>query len=205
MFENIRLCRGDISEFFIANDSIAIDTETMGLNTSRDRLCVVQLCDSAGNTEVVQILPHHTPSRLIALLQNAATQKIFHYGRFDLAILATNLGVRVENVYCTKIASRLARTYTNRHGLRDLCREMLAIDLNKAEQSSDWGRENLTDTQVTYAAQDVIYLHKLKESLDVILLREKRMELAKACFHFLPTRVSLDLSGFEDTEIFNHS
>lgn len=205
MSPNIRLSRGDLSPEFTHTGSVAIDTETLGLNIHRDRLCVVQISAGDGTAEVIQIVPDIIPERLIALLHDDAVCKIFHYGRFDIGILAINLGVLVHNVYCTKIASRLIRTYTDRHGLKELCREILSVDLNKAEQSSDWGREDLSQAQVNYAAQDVLYLHQLKAHLDAMLAREDRTDLAQVCFDFLPERALLDTLGFEGVDVFNHS
>lgn len=205
MTQNIRLSKGDLSPDFKHNGSVAIDTETLGLNVNRDRLCVVQISAGDGNAEVIQLNPEQVPERLIALLQDDEIEKLFHFGRFDIAILATNLGVLVNNVYCTKIASKLVRTYTDRHGLKDLCRELIQVDLSKAEQSSDWGREELTEAQINYAAQDVLYLHQLREKLNEMLQREERLDIAYACFDFLPTRAYLDTLGFESLEIFNHS
>ncbi len=205
MVANIRLSRGDLSPEFTHSGSVAIDTETLGLNIHRDRLCVVQISAGDGNAEVIQIVPDIIPKRLIDLLSDDTLVKLFHYGRFDIGILATNLGILIQNVYCTKIASRLVRTYTDRHGLKELCREILSVDLNKSEQSSDWGRDELTEAQVNYAAQDVLYLHKLQAHLDAMLAREDRTEIAQACFDFLPVRAHLDTQGFESVEVFNHS
>jgi ribonuclease D len=195
----------DLPERFPVVSSIAIDTETLGLEMGRDRLCVVQV--SPGNQEayLVQFAPHQTPSapRLKSLLADPSIQKIFHFGRFDIGMLYQSLGILCQNVYCTKIASRLARTYTDRHGLRDLCRELLGIDLSKAEQSSDWGAEALTDEQKKYAARDVLYLHALQKKLTLMLEREGRRELADTCFDFLPHRARLDVAGWTQ-DIFSH-
>jgi ribonuclease D len=178
----------------------------MGLSLSRDRLCVVQLSPGDGSADVVQLPPHAIEApNLKRLLTDTGLLKIFHFARFDLAVLSNALGVMPQPVYCTKIASRLARTYTDKHGLKDLVREVLGHELSKQQQSSDWGADQLTDAQVSYAAADVLYLHALKERLDAMLLREGRQELAEACFRFLPDRVRLDLSGFADEDIFAHS
>jgi ribonuclease D len=186
--------------------AVAVDTETLGLNPNRDRLCVVQLSRGDGTAEVVQIRRDGPrPDRLLRLLAEPAVTKIFHYARFDLAILFKTYGVMPGPVYCTKIASRLVRTYTDRHGLKDLVRELLGIDLSKQQQSSDWGAESLSEAQVAYAAYDVLHLHALRDKLDAILAREKRLDLAKACFDFLPTRARLDLGGWGEDDIFAHS
>jgi ribonuclease D len=202
----IRLHRGDLPSLDAYKGAVAIDTETMGLDPNRDRLCVVQLSPGDGSADVVQIAPGQTKAPNIQrLLADKSIVKIFHYGRFDIAMLAKAFGVMAEPVYCTKIASRLARTYTDRHGLKDLAREVLGIDLSKQQQSSDWGAETLTDPQVAYAATDVLHLHALRERLDVMLAREGRTELAAACFRFLPDRARLDLSGWAAEDIFSHS
>jgi len=202
----IRLHRGDLPDLSRYTDSVAIDTETMGLNPHRDRLCVVQLSPGDGSADVVQIPVGHTDApNLKKLLGDPAITKIFHFARFDLAALYNALGVMPSPVYCTKIASRLCRTYTDRHGLKDLVREVLNVDLSKQQQSSDWGSAKLTDAQLSYAASDVLHLHGLRERLNVMLARENRTELAQACFEFLPTRAKLDLSGWENEDIFAHS
>ena len=202
----IRLHRGDLPNLSAYEDAVAIDTETMGLDTNRDRLCVVQLSPGDGSADVVQIAPGQDRAPNIEkLLGDQSTLKIFHYARFDLGVLAKAFGVMAGPVYCTKIASRLARTYTDKHGLKDLAREMLGIDLSKQQQLSDWGAEELTDAQVAYAATDVVHLHALKEKLDAMLARENRTELATACFGFLPDRVRLDLAGWAAEDIFSHS
>nr|WP_245196917.1 ribonuclease D [Labrys sp. LIt4] len=186
--------------------SAAIDTETMGLNPHRDRLCVVQLSPGDGTADVVQIAQgQKSAPNLEQLLANPSVTKIFHFARFDIAALQNAFGVATKPVYCTKIASRLTRTYTDRHGLKDLVRELLGIDLSKQQQSSDWGADTLTDAQLAYAASDVLYLHELKAKLDVTLAREGRSEMARACFDFLPTRALLDLNGWPETDIFAHS
>jgi ribonuclease D len=202
----IRLHRGDLPDLARYTDSVAIDTETMGLHPHRDRLCVVQLSPGDGSADVVQIPKDHgdTPN-LKALLGNPRITKIFHFARFDLAALYNAFGVMPQPVYCTKIASRLSRTYTDRHGLKDLVREVLNIDLSKQQQSSDWGSQNLSDAQLAYAASDVLHLHALRERLDAMLAREGRIELAQACFGFLPTRARLDLQGWGTEDIFAHS
>jgi ribonuclease D len=203
----IRLHRGDLpdlSRYRVA--SVAIDTETMGLDHHRDRLCVVQISPGDGSADVVQIPPgeHHAPN-LTKILVDAAILKIFHFARFDLAALQLGLGVMPAPIYCTKTASRLARTYTDKHGLKDLVREILGIDLSKQQQLTDWGAQALSDAQVAYAASDVLHLHALKERLDAILAREGRSELAEACFRFLPDRARLDLAGWAGEDIFAHS
>lgn len=202
----IRLHRGDLPDLSRYKDSVAIDTETMGLHPHRDRLCVVQMSNGDGTADVIQVPKGHTDSpNLKALLANPDITKIFHFARFDLAALYNAFGVMPKPVYCTKIASRLTRTYTDRHGLKDLVREVLNIDLSKQQQSSDWGAPNLSEAQLAYAASDVLHLHGLRERLDTMLAREGRTELAKACFEFLPTRARLDLDGWEAEDIFAHS
>jgi ribonuclease D len=204
----IRLHRGDLPDLSRYSGAVAIDTETMGLNLGRDRLCLVQLSPGDGSADVVQI-PAHPQSgsapNLLRLLADRSLLKIFHFARFDLATLYHAFGVMPEPVYCTKIASRLTRTYTDKHGLKDLVREVLGHDLSKQQQLSDWGASELTDAQISYAAADVIYLHALKERLDAMLMREGREKLAAACFRFLPERVRLDLAGFATEDIFAHS
>jgi len=202
----IRLHRGDLPYISAYKGSVAIDTEAMGLDLHRDRLCVVQLSPGDGSADVVQIAPGQKRAPNIErLLADTSILKIFHYGRFDIGILANAFGVMAGPVYCTKIASRLARTYTDRHGLKDLTRELLGVDLSKQQQSSDWGAEALSDPQVAYAATDVLHLHALRERLDAMLAREARTELAAACFRFLPDRVRLDLAGWAAEDIFSHS
>ncbi|WJR78351.1 ribonuclease D [Bradyrhizobium sp. NP1] len=202
----VRLHRGDLPDLSRYTRSVAIDTETMGLNPHRDRLCVVQLSNGDGSADVVQIpADQRDAPNLKALLANDAITKIFHFARFDIAVLYQTFGVMAQPIYCTKIASRLARTYTDRHGLKDLVRELLNIDLSKQQQSSDWGSDALSDAQLAYAASDVLHLHALRERLDAMLAREGRTELAQACFEFLPTRAKLDLSGWEAEDIFAHS
>src|ERR1700730_7486523 len=202
----IRLHRGDLPDLGRYRDTIAIDTETMGLEHHRDRLCVVQLSPGDGSADIIQI-PYGIPdaANLKRLLADRSILKIFHFARFDLAALCFGLGVMPGPVYCTKLASRLARTYSDKHGLKDLVREVLGHELSKQQQSSDWGAAELSDAQISYAASDVLYLHALKEKLDAMLAREGREKLAAACFRFLPDRVRLDLAGFADDDIFAHS
>jgi ribonuclease D len=202
----IRLHRGDLPDLSRYTQSVAIDTETLGLNPHRDRLCVIQLSNGDGTADVVQIPAGHTDApNLKKLLGDPKVTKIFHFARFDLAVLFNAFGVMPEPVYCTKIVSRLVRTYTDRHGLKDLVREILSVDLSKQQQSSDWGAASLTDAQLAYAASDVLHLHALREKLDAMLARESREALAAACFQFLPTRAKLDLQGWENDDIFAHS
>ena len=202
----IRLHRGDLPDTSRYSGAVAIDTETMGLDVNRDRLCVVQLSPGDGSADVVQIAPHAVEApHLKRLLADPRLLKIFHFARFDLGVLYKTFGVMPEPVYCTKIASRLCRTYTDKHGLKDLVREVLGQDLSKQQQLSDWGAADLSDPQIAYAAADVLYLHALKEKLDAMLARENRAEHAAACFRFLPDRVRLDLAGFAGEDIFAHS
>ena len=203
---SIELHRGDLPADLDLGDVIAVDTETLGLSLVRDKLCLVQLSAGDGTAHLVQ--PDRTTydaPNLKRLLGDPAVTKIFHYGRFDIAMIARHLGVMAQPVYCTKIASRLTRTYTDRHGLRDLCREMLEIDISKQQQSSDWGAEELSEAQLAYAASDVLHLHALKSRFDALLAREGRADLAEACFQFLPARAMLDLAGWEEQDIFAHS
>jgi ribonuclease D len=201
----IRLHRGDLPDLSHYSAVVAVDTETMGLDHHRDRLCVVQLSPGDGCADVVQIPPGaHDAPNLKRLLVDRSVLKIFHFARFDLAALCQAFGVMPEPVYCTKIASRLARTYTDKHGLKDLVRDVLGVDLSKQQQSSDWGAGELSDAQVSYAATDVLYLHALKDKLDAMLAREGRGDLAAACFRFLPDRVRLDLAGWPE-DVFSHS
>ncbi len=202
----IRLHRGDLPDISRYRGAVAIDTETMGLDVTRDRLCVVQLSPGDGSADVVQIPPRSADApNLKQLLADKSLLKIFHFARFDLAVLAKTFGLMPEPVYCTKIASRLARTYTDKHGLKDLVREILGQELSKQQQSSDWGAPELSEAQVAYAAADVVHLHALKQRLDVMLAREGREQLAQTCFRFLPDRVRLDLAGFASEDIFAHS
>jgi ribonuclease D len=206
----VRLHRGDLPDLTRYTESVAIDTETMGLHPRRDRLCLVQLSSGDGSADVIQITGDHGNSpadapNLKALLTDPKIMKIFHFARFDLAALYNAFGVMPQPVYCTKVASRLTRTYTDRHGLKDLVREILNIDLSKQQQSSDWGAPTLSEAQLAYAASDVLHLHALREHLDVMLAREGRLELAQACFDFLPTRAKLDLQGWDTEDIFAHT
>jgi ribonuclease D len=202
----IRLHRGDLPDLARYSGPVAIDTETMGLEPHRDRLCVVQLSPGDCTADVVQIPPGSADApNLKRLLGDPAIPKLFHFARFDLAVLYRTFGVMPEPVYCTKIASRLTRTYTDKHGLKDLVRELLGIDLSKQLQLSDWGASELSEAQVAYAASDVLHLHALKAKLDVLLAREGREQLAQACFRFLPDRARLDLAGWAAEDIFAHS
>ena len=201
------LDRGDLPDLSrYRGAAVAIDTETMGLDPHRDRLCVVQISPGDGSADVIQIpAGANEAPNLTKLLVDGTILKIFHFARFDLAVLYKRLGVMPSPVYCTKIASRIARTYSDKHGLKDLARELLGIDLSKQQQLSDWGAEVLSDAQLAYAASDVLHLHALKDKLDAILLREGRAELAAACFRFLPDRVRLDLAGWAGEDIFAHA
>ena len=202
----IRLHRGDLPNLNAYKGSVAVDTETMRLEPQRDRLCVVQLSPGDGSADVVQIAAGQKQAPYLQrLLADKSVLKIFHYARFDLGMLFNAFGVMAAPVYCTKIASRLARTYTDKHGLKDLAKELLGVDLSKQQQTSDWGAEALTDAQVAYAATDVQHLHALKDKLDAMLAREARAPLAGACFSFLPDRVRLDLAGWANEDIFSHS
>lgn len=196
----------DLPADAIGPGAIAVDTETMGLQTSRDRLCVVQLSDGGGDQHLVRFAPDsdYAAPNLRALLGDPDRLKLYHFARFDLAAIEHYLGVVAAPVYCTKIASRLVRTYTDRHGLKELCRELLSADISKQQQSSDWGAPELSDAQKDYAASDVRFLHRLKAELDTRLEREGRMHLAKACFAFLPHRARLDLAGWPEIDIFDH-
>lgn len=202
----IRFHKGDLPNLDHYNGDVAIDTETLGLNPLRDRLCVVQLSPGDGTADVVQIaIGQSKAPNIQKLLKDRTKTKIFHFGRFDLAVLLHAFGVETTPVYCTKIASRLTRTYTDRHGLKDITRELIGVDLSKQQQSSDWAAESLTTAQIEYAASDVLYLHKLRDGLQARLEREKRSKLADACFKFLPTRARLDLAGWDEEDIFSHS
>jgi ribonuclease D len=202
----IRLHRGDLPDLARYQGAVAIDTETMGLQPARDRLCVVQLSPGDGSADVVQVPQGVADApNLKALLADANRLKIFHFARFDLAILFRTFGVMATPVYCTKIASRLTRTYSDKHGLKDILRELLGVDVSKQQQLSDWGAEKLTDAQIAYAASDVLHLHALKARLDEMLAREGRERLAEACFRFLPARAELDLAGWAGEDIFAHS
>lgn len=201
----IRVHQQDLPDGASFGASVAIDTETLGLNPHRDRLCVVQLSAGDGSADIVQIAKGQTRApNLERLLADPNVEKIFHFGRFDIAILEKTFGVAVSPVYCTKIASRLVRTYTDRHGLKDLVRELLGVELSKQQQSSDWAAQTLSDAQLAYAASDVLHLHAIRARLDAMLAREGRTELAKACFDFLPTRARLDLLGWPEQDIFAH-
>jgi ribonuclease D len=202
----IRHHRGDLPNLDLYKDCVAIDTEALGLNNHRDRLCVVQLSPGDGSADVIQIAKGQSDApNLVKLLEDQSITKIFHFARFDVAILLRYLGVVTTPVYCTKIASKLTRTYTDRHGLKDLVREFLNIDISKQQQSSDWAADELSQAQLEYAASDVLHLHQLKKVLDQRLAREERIQMANACFEFLPWRAKLDLAGWPDTDIFAHS
>ncbi|WP_417771960.1 ribonuclease D [Stappia sp.] len=209
----IRLHRGDLPDLsapemaaYASADAVAVDTETLGLKPHRDRLCVVQISAGDGNADVVQIAAGQTAApNLARLLGDQGKTVIFHFARFDVAVLANALGIDCRPVWCTKIASKLVRTYTDRHGLKDLLREMLSVEISKHQQSSDWAAQELSEAQLAYAASDVLHLHALKEKLEGRLAREGRTEIADACFEFLPTRARLDLAGWDDTDIFAHS
>ena len=199
------LHRGDLPAGLSFGAVIAVDTETMGLNPHRDRLCLVQLSAGDGDAHLVQIPRGRIDApRLSALLADPAVLKIFHFGRFDIAAIEQALGIRCEPVYCTKIAAKLVRTFTDRWGLKDLCKELLGVDLSKQQQTSDWGADKLSDEQLAYAASDVLHLHALKAKLDALLEREGRTELAQAAFRFLPSRARLDLAGWPEIDIFEH-
>ena len=199
------LHKGDLPDTLDLGSIVAIDCETMGLNLYRDRLCLVQLSGGDGVAHMVQIAAgQNSAPNLCELMTNSNILKIFHFGRFDIAVLLKTFGILTSPVYCTKIASKLVRTYTDRHGLKNLLQELLDTDISKQQQSSDWGSEILTDAQLEYAASDVLYLHRLKDELDLRLKREGRLDLAKSCFDFLPTRARLDLSGWPETDIFAH-
>jgi len=201
----IKLHKNDLPENIKLNNSVAIDTEAMGLNYLRDRLCLVQLTDNNGTCHLIKIESKlYKPTNLIKILKNKKIVKIFHYARFDVALLKHSFSVNIENIYCTKIASKLARTYTDKHGYKDLCKELLNKEISKTEQTTNWGQKKLSLAQQKYAATDVFYLHKIKEKLDKILIKENRMNLAKNCFNFIKTRTELDLLGWSDQDIFKH-
>lgn len=201
----IHLHRGDLPDGITFTDSVAIDTEAMGLNNHRDRLCVIQLSQGDGVVHVVQIPKgEYNCPNLVAMLADPSLIKIFHYARFDVAILKKYLGVDVAPIYCTKIASKLVRTYTDRHGLKSVVRELAGVELDKEQQSSDWGSDDLSPEQLKYAANDVLYLHPVMNQLNVMLAREERTAMAQACFDFLPTRALLDLEGWPESDIFAH-
>ncbi len=206
----IHLHRHDLPDGLSLGPIVAVDTETMGLRPHRDRLCLVQMSSGDGHAHLVQLIPQSLGGRgfdcpnLARLMADPATIKLFHFARFDVAVLQHSLGITVAPSYCTKIAAKLVRTFTDRHGLKDLCKELLGVDLSKQQQTSDWGATELTSEQLAYAASDVLYLHRLWEKLDALLVREGRRELAQACFDFLPTRGRLDLLGYEDPDVFHH-
>jgi ribonuclease D len=201
----IRVHSGDLPPNLDFGSAVAIDTETLGLDVRRDRLCVVQLSSGDGSAEIVQIAPGQTRApNLERLLADSGVVKLFHFGRFDIAVLCHAFGIMAAPVYCTKIASKLARTYTDRHGLKDLTRELLGVDLSKQQQSSDWGASALSEAQLAYAASDVLHLHALRIRLDAMLARENRDQLARAAFAYLPERARLDLAGFAEMDIFSH-
>jgi ribonuclease D len=206
----IHLYRDDLPEGLALGSVVAVDTETMGLNPHRDRLCLVQMSGGDGHAHMVQLIPEERGGRgfdapnLKRLLADPAIVKLMHFGRFDVTVLQHSLGITVAPVKCTKIAAKLVRTFTDRHGLKDLCKELLGVDLSKQQQSSDWGAMELTSEQLAYAASDVLYLHALWAKLEAILIREHRLELAQACFAFLPVRAQLDLLGYEEPDIFAH-
>lgn len=201
----IKLYQGDLPDGLDLGPLVAIDTETLGLNPHRDRLCLAQLSGGDGVCHAVQFAAgQYAAPNLKKLLADPGSTKLFHFARFDVAVFRQYLGVDTKPVYCTKIASKLVRTYTDKHGLKDLVRELLNVDLSKEQQSSDWGAKELTEKQLAYAANDVAYLHQLKTALDAMLAREGRTGLAKACFDFLPARAALDLAGWEDVDIFAH-
>lgn len=201
----ITLHRGDLPDMLDLGGAIAVDTETLGLNLARDKLCLVQLSAGDGTAHLVQLdRRSYDAPNLKRVLADQSVTKIYHFARFDLAVLMRDLGVLARPVYCTKTASRLTRTYTDRHGLKDLARELLGVEISKQQQSSDWGADELSEPQLNYAASDVLYLHALRERLDRILARENRVELAQACFGFLPARALLDIAGWADEDIFAH-
>ncbi len=202
----IRLHKGDMPAGVTFGDSVAVDTETLGLSLVRDKLCVVQLSAGDGTAHVVQLdRSSYDAPNLKALLADTGVEKIFHFARFDVAMIQKWFGVTCAPVFCTKIASKLARTYTDRHGLKDVSRELVGVDMSKAQQSSDWGAETLSEAQLAYAASDVLHLHEIRDRLTGMLDREGRLDLARECFDFLPTRARLDLEGWPDTDIFAHS
>jgi len=202
---NITLHRGDLPDDLHLGPMVAVDTETMGLNPHRDRLCLVQLSSGDGAAHLVQIAEgQRRAPNLARMLRSRKVEKLFHFGRFDIAVLAHAFGAVARPVYCTKIASKLVQTFTDRHGLKDLCRDLIGVDISKHQQSSDWGAETLSDAQLEYAASDVLHLHRLREVLDARLTREGRAKAAAACFRFLPDRAMLDLAGWPEEDIFAH-
>ena len=201
----VHVHQGDLPETVSFKGAIAVDTETMGLLHTRDRLCVVQLSDGQGEGHLVQIPRDDGGApRLVSLLSDPETVKLYHFARFDLAALQRHLGIVAGPVYCTRTASKLVRTFTDKHGLKDLCRDLIGVEISKQQQTSDWGAPELKPEQIQYAVSDVLYLHRLKERLDIMLEREGRTELAQACFDFLPTRAALDLAGWPEVDIFAH-
>lgn len=199
------LYKNDLPDDLTFSDSVAIDCETMGLNLIRDRLCIIQISGGDGNAHLVQFEPgNYQAPNLRKILNDENIQKIFHFARFDLAAIKHYLNIDITNIYCTKIASKLVRTYTEAHGLKSLCDELLGVELSKKQQSSDWGNNNITEKQIKYAASDVLYLHQLKEKLDEMLKRENRKEILESCLKFLPTRVKLDLESFSYGDILAH-
>jgi ribonuclease D len=201
----IKLHKGDLPDGLDLGPLVAIDTETLGLKPARDRLCLAQLSAGDGTAHLVQFASDtYAAPNLNRLLSDPGTMKLFHFARFDIAVFRQYLGVTTAPIYCTKLASKLVRTYTDKHGLKDLVKELLAVDLSKEQQSSDWGAAELSEKQLAYAANDVAYLHRLKQVLDTMLMRESRTALAKACFDFLPSRAELDLAGWDDVDIFAH-
>src|ERR1700749_5118572 len=201
----IKLHKNDLPDGLNLGNLVAVDSETLGLNPNRDRLCLIQLSAGDGTAHLVQFVDRtYDAPNLKKLLSDPAVTKLFHYARFDVAVFRRYLGVVPQPIYCTKIASKLVRTYTDKHGLKDLVRELLSVDLSKEQQSSDWGAPELSEKQLAYAANDVAYLHRLKDVLDTMLAREGRKEIAKACFSFLPTRAELDLAGWSEVDIFSH-
>ncbi len=206
----LHVYRDDLPEGLSLGSVVAVDTETMGLNPHRDRLCLVQMSGGDGHAHIVQLIPPERGGRgfdapnLKRLMSDPAVTKLMHFGRFDVAVLQHSLGVTVAPVKCTKIAAKLVRTFTDKHGLKDLCKELLGVDLSKQQQTSDWGAMELTSDQLAYAASDVLYLHALWAKLEAILIRENRLELAESCFAFLPVRARLDLLGYEEPDLFAH-
>ena len=203
--KNIKLHKGDIPQNLSLGNSIAIDTETMGLNINNDRLCLIQISSQNGECHLVQFQKDlYKAPNLVKLLKNKSILKIFHFARFDVAVIKKYLNVSCHPIYCTKIASKLARTFTDKHGLKELCRDLLKVDINKQNQTSDWGQDKLTEQQINYAANDVLYLHEIKIKLDRMLEREGKKNIANACFKFLPIRAEFDLIGWIDKDIFEH-
>ena len=202
--KNYTLYENDLPSEIEFSDCVAIDTETMGLDFKRDRLCLVQISNGDNYAHLIQIKENKSYTVLAKLLENNNIKKIFHYARFDLAAIYKNMGIMCENIYCTKIASKLVRTYTDKHGLKELCKELVNVDISKQKQSSDWGNNKLSHEQLEYAASDVLYLHKIKYELDIILKRENRNELAEKLFKFIGTRAYLDLNGWNEPDIFDH-